>query len=122
MRKWVKWTWTELYEDYILPTNWATKNPLYLKVWTSKVKDQIRDELETGDEKKDLKTRLKHSKNFWIIHSLAGVWMIVIDLKDWDVDILIVFLNIIINIYPILVQVNTHQRINKILWFLENKS
>jgi len=120
MKNWAKWTWTEFYKDYVLPTNWSTKNPLFLKIFTNEYKNRVRKELTTWDIESDLNLKLKNSKIFWWIHVFWAIWLLWIDLKDWNISLIPVVINLLVNIYPILIQINVHQRVWKILAHRKN--
>lgn len=114
---WSKYTWTEFYRDYILPTNWSSKNPLIQKFH---FRDRVLQELKGDNLKEWLEKRLNYSNFFLRVHVIWFILMLSIDLwKDWNISIPLQILNILVNLYPSLVQIHTKWRLKKIL---SNKS
>jgi len=111
---WQKYTWTNIYRDYILPTNNGSKNPLIAKIWFKKkvAKLMLKNYKEIDS---NLKTKLAFSKTFFGIHSCwlgLSTLLIATSNKILINDILIA---VLLHAYPCLVQIDIHQRINKIL-------
>lgn len=95
----------DFFEDYILPTNPSSKNELFMMIYWNY-------------RNKFLKMWLKGRIVFWYIYWVIHLWWLICHIhKDilWIDDILI-------NVYPILVQVRTISRINEIMKFKNLKT
>lgn len=121
LENWAKWTWTEFYRDYILPTNQASKNTWIICEVTRKEVARVTQWMSSTDFIQFLELKISMSQNqkkshacIWILHTLVTL-LIYLTTKNIPLSASLFVLNIFINIYPVLVQINTQQRIDKIL-------
>lgn len=121
MSWWQKWTGLELYQDYILPTNPWSKNPIISTAWDKqKYAKKIHKIMHWDNAKQNLERRLIATKLLIWIHSIWFFLMLFMNYKyreESTISIvwITVLINILSNVYPIMVQINVSQRIKEIL-------
>lgn len=93
------------YFDYILPTNWSSKNPVYRFLWLRWL---------WSIKMYDPKLRLKLSFFYGSIHVVGAIANITTGtFMSWS--------NIMVNVYPVIVQIWIAHRCYKIICFTKNK-
>jgi len=116
--KFNKYAWVDFYQDYILPTNTSSKNIVYKKIFRYKAWMII--------DCKHLRYHLEKRKNVWKYYIWIHItWAMIMSyltmlcyLNNNTSNkriITILVINVLINIYPILVQLRTNYRITNIL-------
>jgi len=101
--------WVGLYQNYILPTNPSSKNKLFKELRSKVDKSNILN-------KDKLKIRINTAYLYWGIHLVFMIIYLAGDLyPDFKPSLLTSLENLLINIYPILVQLRTRKRILNVL-------
>ncbi len=116
MENWAKWTWTELYRDYVLPTNKWSKNVLIASLLGKKRVAEVLRWKTRKEIEEYCKDKLGLSKSFALCHGLIFFYFLYSDIENWDwISISTQIINILCNLYPVLVQIDKHQRVGNIL-------
>lgn len=125
MKNWYKVTWTELYQNYILPTNPGSKNPIIATLWWKKRVAEIVQKKIRNKGISYFKEQLFWSKLYALVHIF---WFIFFAYRwyqtynSMEIIYVNIILNLLINVYPIMVQIHVHQRVNRIMNHMKNKS
>ena len=90
-------TGTKFYMEYILPTNCSTKNPIY-KMFLKQ---------EWGIRAYNYKIRFNAAIGFFIIHFILAIIFLIIGIPF--------IVNLLVNIYPCLVQIFIGYRVYRII-------
>lgn len=118
MSKLSKYTGVDFYQDYILPTNNASKNPLWKSLWKWSWKILKNDTVESLQERVNLAYKIGG------MHTVLGILWAEIPAHG-NVLVINILINLLCNIYPVFVQLKIRNRIVRILkhkaW-RENKS
>lgn len=115
-----KYVWAKFYKDYLLPTNPSSKNPFFRELLDRSDGYSIKTDNGLILDEWKLRKRIQSAYRNWWIHAVCwvlqgGIWLVSLNDGMIRVAVIVLVTNILINIYPILVQKEIHDRCIKIL-------
>lgn len=109
MSKLTKYTGVDFYEHYILPTNRASKNPLWKNFWRPFWKTMQDNTAES------LQERINKAYIFGWAHTVLLLVAAIKSSQGEIMDVSDLIGQLLINIYPIFVQLKIRNRITRVL-------
>ena len=80
------------------------------------IRERILEQIQSKNKQEKLNYLLKHSRIFTFTHIVCWLLLASKDFQNWDwISIKLSLINLFVNVYPVLVQIDTQLRITAIL-------